>query len=34
MLDTAKGLIVKELSISRNWSEQRVEKELDKVFAA
>src|SRR5215468_8288962 len=34
MLDTAKGLIVKELSISRNWTEQRVEKELDKVFAA
>ena len=33
MLDTAKGLIVKELSISRNWSEQRVEKELDKVFS-
>jgi CarD family transcriptional regulator len=34
MLDTAKSLIVKELSISRNWTEQRVEKELDKVFAA
>jgi CarD family transcriptional regulator len=34
MLDTAKTLIVRELSISRNWSEQRVEKELDKVFAA
>ncbi len=34
MLDTAKGLIVKELSISRNWSEQKVEKELDKVFTA
>jgi CarD family transcriptional regulator len=34
MLDTAKGLIVKELSISRNWTEQRVEKELDKVFSA
>jgi CarD family transcriptional regulator len=33
MLDTAKGLIVKELSISRNWTEQRVEKELDKAFA-
>ena len=34
MLDTAKGLIVKELSISRNWTEQRVEKELDKAFSA
>jgi CarD family transcriptional regulator len=34
MLDTAKGLIVKELSISRNWTEQRVEKELDKVFSS
>lgn len=33
MLDTAKGLIVKELSIARNWSEQRVEKELDKAFS-
>jgi len=33
MLDTAKGLIVKELSISRNWTEQRVERELDKVFS-
>lgn len=34
MLDTAKSLIVRELSISRNWTEQRVEKELDKVFSA
>ena len=33
MLDTAKNLIVKELSIARNWTEQRVEKELDKVFS-
>jgi hypothetical protein len=33
MLDTAKGLIVKELSIARNWTEQRVEKELDKAFS-
>jgi CarD family transcriptional regulator len=32
MLDTAKNLIVKELSVARNWTEQRVEKELDKVF--
>ena len=34
MLDTAKGLIVKELSIARSWTEQRVEKELDKVFSS
>lgn len=34
MLDNAKSLIVKELSISRNWTEQRVEKELDKVFSS
>ncbi|MBI4508324.1 MAG: CarD family transcriptional regulator [Deltaproteobacteria bacterium] len=33
MLDTAKSLIVKEVSIARNWTEQRVEKELDKVFS-
>jgi CarD family transcriptional regulator len=33
MLDTAKGLIVKELSVARNWTEQRVEKELDKAFS-
>ena len=34
MLDTAKSLIVKELSIARSWTEQRVEKELDKVFSS
>jgi CarD family transcriptional regulator len=33
MLDTAKGLIVKELAVARKWTEQRVEKELDKVFS-
>lgn len=33
MLDTAKNLIVKELSVARNWTEARVEKELDKVFS-
>lgn len=33
MLDTAKGLIVKELAVARQWTEQRVEKELDKVFS-
>jgi CarD family transcriptional regulator len=34
MLDTAKNLIVRELSVARNWTEQRVEKELEKAFAA
>jgi CarD family transcriptional regulator len=34
MLDTAKSLIVKELSVARKWSEERVEKELEKAFAA
>ncbi|RMH37031.1 MAG: CarD family transcriptional regulator [Deltaproteobacteria bacterium] len=34
MLDTAKNLIVKELSVARDWSEQQVEKELEKAFAA
>jgi CarD family transcriptional regulator len=34
MLDTARNLIVKELCIARNWSEQRVERELDKAFGS
>lgn len=34
MLDTAKNLIVKELSVARNWSEQEVEQQLEKAFAA
>src|SRR5688572_13421808 len=34
MLDTAKNLIVKELSVARNWTEQKVEKELEKAFTA
>lgn len=34
MLDTAKNLIVKELSVARNWSEQEVEVQLEKAFAA
>jgi CarD family transcriptional regulator len=33
MLDTAKTLIVKELAVARKWTEQRVEKELDKCFS-
>jgi len=31
MLDTAKNLIVKELSVAKSWTEQRVERELDKA---
>ena len=34
MLDNAKSLIVKELSVARKWSEEKVEKELEKAFAA
>ena len=34
MLDTAKSLIVNEISVARKWDEQRVEKELEKAFAA
>ncbi len=34
MLDTAKNLIVKELSVAQDWDEQKVEKELEKAFAA
>jgi CarD family transcriptional regulator len=32
MLDTAKNLIVKELSVARKTSESRTEKDLEKVF--
>ena len=34
MLDTAKNLIVKELAVARRWSEEKVERELEKAFAA
>jgi CarD family transcriptional regulator len=33
MLDTAKQLIVKELAVARKWTEDKVEKELEKVCA-
>jgi len=32
MLDTAKNLIVKELSVAKNTTEVKVEKELEKIF--
>jgi CarD family transcriptional regulator len=34
MLDTAKSLIVKELSVAKNTTEVKVEKELEKIFNA
>jgi len=33
MLDTAKNLIVKELSVAKNTTEVKVEKELERIFA-
>jgi CarD family transcriptional regulator len=33
MLDTAKSLIVKELAIARNTPENKIERELDKLFS-
>jgi CarD family transcriptional regulator len=33
MLDTAKNLIVKELSVAKNTTEVKVEKELEKIFS-
>ncbi len=34
MLDTAKNLIVKELSVAKNTPEMKVEKELESIFSA
>ncbi|MSP63054.1 MAG: CarD family transcriptional regulator, partial [Myxococcales bacterium] len=34
MLDTAKNLIVKELSVAKKTTEVKVEKEIEKLFAA
>ncbi len=33
MLDTAKNLIVKELAVARGTAENKIEKELDKIFS-
>jgi CarD family transcriptional regulator len=33
MLDTARNLLVKEISLAKKVSEEQVEKELDKIFA-
>jgi len=34
MLDTARGLLVKEISIARNVGEEQIERDLDTIFAA
>ena len=34
MLDTAKNLIVKELSVAKKTTEVKVEKELERIFSA
>jgi CarD family transcriptional regulator len=33
MLDTAKSLLVKEISLARNVGEEQVERDLDRIFA-
>jgi CarD family transcriptional regulator len=33
MLDTARSLLVKEISLARNVKEEQVEKDLDKIFS-
>ena len=33
MLDTAKGLIIKELSVAKGTTESKVERELEKLFS-
>ncbi len=32
MMDTAKGLLIKELSLARNVDEEKVEKQIEKLF--
>ncbi len=32
MLDTAKSLLVKELSLARKVDEEKVEKQIEKLF--
>lgn len=32
MLETARGLIVKEIAVARRKSEEKVQKEIDKIF--
>jgi hypothetical protein len=33
MLDTARGLIVQELSVARSSDQRKVEQELEKIFS-
>ena len=34
MMDTARGLLIKELSIARNIKESAIEKEIEEIFGA
>ena len=34
MMETARNLVVTELAVSRKWTEEKVECELEKAFAA
>ena len=33
MLDTARGLLVKEISLAKNVAEKQIEKDLDSIFS-
>jgi CarD family transcriptional regulator len=33
MLDTARALLVKEISLAKNVGEEQIEKDLDKIFS-
>jgi RNA polymerase-interacting CarD/CdnL/TRCF family regulator len=33
MLDTARNLLVKEISLAKKVGEEQVEKDLDKIFS-
>jgi len=33
MLDTARTLLVKEISLARNVKEEQIEEDLDRIFA-
>jgi RNA polymerase-interacting CarD/CdnL/TRCF family regulator len=33
MLDTAKGLLVTELSIAQNVEEEKISKKIEKIFS-
>jgi CarD family transcriptional regulator len=33
MLDTARSLLVKEISLAKNVEEEQIEKDLDRIFS-